>query len=86
MELRPSVQRFAEAMEVALQENDDKGGWVGFPPLDTLGRMSRKWALSGIQHVTVPNVVICLTAHFPSSRIATILDKPEPLFRKSGLQ
>lgn len=31
MHLRPEVQKFAEAMERQLRENDDKGGWADMP-------------------------------------------------------
>jgi NTP pyrophosphatase (non-canonical NTP hydrolase) len=29
IELRPEVQKFAEAMELKLRQNDHKGGWKG---------------------------------------------------------
>jgi hypothetical protein len=48
--------------------------------------LAPQWALSGIQHVRFPNVLICLTPQFPSVRNVTMPDKPDPLFRKSGLQ
>lgn len=39
--LRPSVQRFAEAMEEQLRRNDFKGGWGHMNSYEILGRPQR---------------------------------------------
>lgn len=42
MQLRPEVQRFAEAMETQLRANDHKPGWQQDDPLDLCDRIQQE--------------------------------------------
>lgn len=44
IQLRPEVRAFAEAMELALQQNDHKGGWSGCSELYLVERMREEEA------------------------------------------
>ena len=43
IELRPEVQKFAEAMELKLRENDHKGGWKKCKAADLFLRASEEF-------------------------------------------
>jgi hypothetical protein len=43
IELRPEVQAFAEAMELKLRENDNKGGWKKDSPVKLFMRAKREF-------------------------------------------